>query len=55
MDGKLPRGRPKTKWIDRIKKDVEMRGENWEEIQDNSKWENRDGWRFFSVKVDPYL
>ena len=21
--------------------------ENWEEIQENRKWENRDGWRFF--------
>ena len=31
----------------KIKKDirVEMRGGNWEEIQENRKWENRDGWR----------
>ena len=26
MEGKQPRGRPRTKWIDQIKKDIEMRG-----------------------------
>ena len=31
---------------DQIRKDIEMREENWEEIQENSKWENRDGWRY---------
>ena len=46
MEGKPPRGRPRTRWIDQIRKDVEMRGENWEEILENRKWENRDGWRF---------
>ena len=25
-----------------IKKDVEMQGENWEIMQENRKWENRD-------------
>jgi hypothetical protein len=28
MQGKRPRGRPRTKWIDQIRKDVETRGEN---------------------------
>ena len=23
-----------------------MRGENWKEIQENRKWENKYGWRF---------
>ena len=31
-----------------------MRRENWREIQENRKWENRDGWRLFVI-VDPYL
>jgi hypothetical protein len=31
MEGELPRGRHKTRWIDQIRKDIEMRGENWEE------------------------
>ena len=31
--GKITKRRPITRWIDQIKKDIEMRGENWEEIQ----------------------
>ena len=42
MEGKRPRGRRKTTWIDQIRKDIEMRGENWEQIQENRKWEHRD-------------
>ena len=34
----------RTTWIDQIRRD--MRGENWEEIQEDRKWENRDSWRF---------
>ena len=26
----------------KIRKDIEMRRENWEEIQENRKWENRN-------------
>ena len=46
MEGKWPRERPQTKWMDQIRKHIEMRGENWEGIQEKRKWENRDGWRF---------
>ena len=46
MEGKRPRGRYRTRWIDQIRKDIEIRGENWEQIQENRKWENKDGWRF---------
>ena len=28
MEGKWPRGRPRTKWIDKVRKDIEMWGEN---------------------------
>jgi hypothetical protein len=42
VEGKRSRGRPRTRWIDQIRKDIEMRGENWEAIQENRKWENRD-------------
>jgi hypothetical protein len=41
--GKQPSGIPKTRWIDQIRKDIEMRGKKWKEIQENRKWENRDG------------
>ena len=37
MEGKRPRGRSRTRWIDQIGKSIEMRGENWEEVQENSK------------------
>ena len=43
MEEKLPKGTPRTGWIDQIRKNIEMRGENWEETQENRKWENRDG------------
>ena len=38
MEG--PRGRPRIRWIDQIRKDIEMRMENWEEILENRKWKN---------------
>ena len=42
MEGKQSRGRPRTRWIDQIRMDLEMRGESWKEIQENKKWEIRD-------------
>ena len=30
MEGKQPRGRHQTRWMDQIRKDLEMRGTNWE-------------------------
>ena len=49
MEGIRPRGRPRTRWIDQIKKDIEMGGANLEEIQKKYlKWENRDASRFLS-------
>ena len=54
MEGKWPRGRSKTRWIDQIRKNIKMRGENWKKIQ-----ENRSGGietaGDFSVIVDLYL
>ena len=46
MEGKRPLGRPGTRWIDQIRKDIEMRGETWKEIQEIRKWENKDDWIF---------
>ena len=46
MEGKRPTGSSRIRWIDQIRKDMEIRGENWEEIQDNRKWKNRGGWIF---------
>ena len=47
-DRKRPRGRPRTRCINKIRKDIEMIGGNWEEIRENRKWEIREGWRFFT-------
>jgi hypothetical protein len=44
MEEKQSRGRPNG--YTKIKKYIEMRGENGEEIQENRKWEKRDGYRF---------
>ena len=41
MEGKRPR-RPRTRWTEKIRKDLEMKGENWGEIQENRKWDSRD-------------
>ena len=46
MEGKLPRKRPRTRWMAQILKYIEIRGGNWEEIQDNRNWQNRGEWRF---------
>ena len=43
MEEKSPRGRPGTKWINQIRKDIETRREIWEEMQENREWENRQG------------
>ena len=51
MEGNRPWGKLRTRWIDPIRKDIEMRGKNWEEIQINRKWENRD----LSAIVNTYL
>ncbi|CAH1398178.1 unnamed protein product [Nezara viridula] len=33
IEGKRPRGRPKSRWIDRINKDaIELRADKWKEI-----------------------
>ena len=43
MERNQLRERPRIRWVDQIRKYVEMRRQKWEEIQENSKWENRDG------------
>ena len=41
-EGKRARGRLKTRCIDIIRKDLEIKGAIWEKIQENRKWENND-------------
>ena len=37
MEGKKSRGSTRTRWMEPNRKDLEIRGENWEEIQGNRK------------------
>ena len=56
MEGKRPRGRPRTRWMDLIRKDIKIRDENWKEMQENRKWENRNKIAGdFSVIVNPFF
>ena len=32
-----------------VRKNVEIRGENWEEMKENRKWENRDAGDFYVI------
>jgi hypothetical protein len=32
--------------MDQFKNDINIKGGNWEEISENRKWENTDGWKF---------
>ena len=34
VEGKQSRGRPRTRWIDQSRKDIEMRGKIWEKMQE---------------------
>ena len=29
MEGKEPKGKPRSRWINQIRKDIDMREENW--------------------------
>ena len=46
VEGKRPRGRPKSRWIDHIRKYTEMKGEKLGRNTKNRKWESTEGWRF---------
>jgi hypothetical protein len=44
--GRRPRGRPRTRWIDQAKTDMEKRGKKWTQVIKDKEWEDRDRWRF---------
>ena len=41
-----------TKYWTCSRKDIEMRRKNCKEIQENRKWENRDGWSFWPISLE---
>jgi len=38
VEGARPRGRPKKTWREIVKKDCQVRGLNWEDAVDRSRW-----------------
>jgi hypothetical protein len=39
------RGRPRTRWMDQVKRDMEKRGKKWTQVNQDNEWEDRDRWR----------
>jgi hypothetical protein len=46
LRGRRPRGRPKARWMDQVKREMEKRGKKWTQVQ-----QDRDRCNFF-VTVD---
>ena len=55
MEGKRPRELPRTRWIDQIRKDIEMRGEKIGKIYKKTGNGTIEMAGDFSVIVDPYF
>jgi hypothetical protein len=41
LRGRRPRGRPRTRWMDEVKREMEKRGKEWMQVI-----QDRDRWRF---------
>ncbi|KIH42787.1 hypothetical protein ANCDUO_27224 [Ancylostoma duodenale] len=41
VGGRRPRGRPKTRWLDRIEDDMRLLGLNVDDMFERRKWRNR--------------
>ena len=48
VQGKQPQGRPWERWINQVKKNLQERRYNWEELKTRKAWEDRDKWRHVS-------
>jgi hypothetical protein len=46
LRGRRPRGRPRARWMDQVKRDMEKRGKKWTQVKQDRDWEDRDRWRF---------
>jgi hypothetical protein len=46
LRGRRPRGRPRTRWMDQVMRDVEKRGKKWTQVKQDRELEDRDRWRF---------
>jgi hypothetical protein len=46
LRGRRQRGRPRTRWMDQVKREMDKRGKKWTQVQQDREWEDRDKWRF---------
>jgi hypothetical protein len=38
LRGKRPRGRPRTRWMDQVKSEMEKRGKKWTLVKQDGRW-----------------
>ena len=55
MEGKRPTRRPRTTFIDQVRKDIQMRVITEVAMYENRQWENRDVWRFLRNSLQTSL
>jgi hypothetical protein len=46
LRGRRPRGRPRTRWMDQVKRDMKKRVKKWTQVKGNRNGKTRDRWRF---------
>jgi hypothetical protein len=46
LRGRRPRGRPRTRWMDQVKTDMENKRKKWMQVKQDRECEDRDRWRF---------
>ena len=49
VQGRRKRGRPKRRWLDRVRDDIVEKGQSGDEVY------NRDTWGCMSLYIDPHI
>jgi hypothetical protein len=44
--GRRPRDRPRSRWMDQVKRDIEKRGKKWTQVKQDREWEDRNRRKF---------
>jgi hypothetical protein len=39
------RGRPRTQWLEQVKRDIERREQSWAKVKEMQEWKDEDSWR----------
>ena len=53
LTGRRPIGRPRTRWRDQVKQDLERRGPSSTDVTSKSLWNDREHWRRISNTRPP--